>query len=85
MSEANNITAFIEERLVINPTAMISKNDLFEAYIDFCSKNDFVHEEKNVFDGELRKLIGSKIRTMRVGIGNRRYYWGGIKLKPERL
>jgi putative DNA primase/helicase len=85
MREANNVERFVQEMCIVDaqPDSKVDKDDLFADYVDFCNDNDCVPKAKNIFGNELKRLLGSKIRTGRASTDARKRIWVGIRLNIE--
>lgn len=83
LREANTVSAFTEAWLEVDadPNSIISKDDMYAAYCDYCRLNDCVPKTKPTLGDNLIKLLGSKIRTKRAGTDKRKYVWTGVKFK----
>jgi len=80
MKRANSVYAFVRDRVEQNPVAWIPKEDLYNAYVEYCDENDLPALANNKFAQELKKFVRVKATKRKVG-GARVHVWEGIQLK----
>ena len=79
---SNSVYAFVKNCLERDNDSVVSKDDVFNAYVKFCDLQDLNPLPKNKFSTELQRLV--PVRTTRVKIAGKRVYaWQGIKLRCD--
>lgn len=76
--ENNNVMTFIEEECNLEPNAVISKQELYNSYSEWCKKNGYKSLAKKKFGKELTKHFQGKITDGRSGSGDTRI-WVGVE------
>ena len=80
---ANPVKSFVRGRVEIDPEAIITKEEMYNTYREFCSQNDFSPVAQNVFAQRLRQNITTRAVQRNVDGGKRRWCWEGIAIKEE--
>jgi len=79
---SDTIQGFRIERLEYDVNSIITKDDVYNDYVNYCYKLNRVPSDKTTFSKELPKFFEIPPRTIHKKIGDRRYWcWGGIKFK----
>lgn len=80
--ENQPIKAFIKECLQTKPGALVAKNQVYEAYLQFCKENDFLTVNRRTFKLRLSKILpwlkGSSVR--RTINGKYRYVYRNVMI-----
>ena len=87
MARANNIYAFVSEKLERDLESYVEKNKLYTIYKQFCEERDFTPKPNNIFAKELKRFAPVEERKINIQ-GSRVRVWWGIKLKdvkPEEI
>ena len=81
---SNSVYAFVVDCLERDADYYETKDDVYNAYVEYCEENDFPPLSKNVFAQELQKHIQVRTERKKIG-GSRVYVWKGVRLKcrPE--
>lgn len=74
--DSDSIHAFMEKNCVIDKTATISKNDLYQAYVEFCNELGREAHKKQSFMRNLRSQGFKEVRDSKT----REACWKGIRL-----
>lgn len=82
MRSANPIGYFVDNMLVNDSTAKISKLDMYDAYQRFCLENGLALESDQSFSRKMTKSFGYDCRRLRVK-GDRVYCWIGVRHKTQ--
>jgi len=82
MKRANTVYAFVSDMIEQDPSAWVSKEELYNAYRDYCEENDVSPLANNKFAQELKKFIKVRSAQKKVG-GTRVRVWEGIRLKVK--
>jgi putative DNA primase/helicase len=77
---SNPIQAFVEEQCEIESDNSVSKNELYECYLEFCKANHFKSANDVHFARALSRMYKHEIFTEREVTGERRRIWRGIKI-----
>jgi len=76
------LLAFVEDRIVVDKNSWVSKDEVYNTYIDYCGEHNLFTWEKNVFGRKISQFV--KVRSVRKKDGKVRINgWEGIKLKEE--
>ena len=76
------LLAFVEDRIVVDKNTWVSKDEVYNTYIDYCGEHNLFTWEKNVFGRKISQFV--KVRSVRKKDGKVRINgWEGIKLKEE--
>jgi len=79
-SNDDSLKRFIEECIVVNPQAWISKEELYNAYSNYCRQFRLPIIGKKAFGRRLQQLV--RVRIYRPRFGRKRVWaWQGIQLK----
>jgi putative DNA primase/helicase len=81
---ASPMTAFINDRCLVDPQASVERQELFEEWANWCGLNGFKPGTTNRFGQSLRSVVPglSDQRPRDTESGVRRRYYGGIALRP---
>jgi len=74
--ENNNVMTFVEEECQIDVSSIISKQELYNAYTQWCKVNGYKSLAKKKFGKELTKHFQGKITDGRSGSGDTRIWIG---------
>ncbi|PIQ90205.1 MAG: hypothetical protein COV71_05805 [Candidatus Omnitrophica bacterium CG11_big_fil_rev_8_21_14_0_20_41_12] len=74
--ENNNVLTFVEEECNLESDAIISKQELYNSYSEWCKKNGYKSLAKKKFGKELAKHFQGKITDGRSGSGDIRIWMG---------
>lgn len=77
--DSDTVHAFITAKCELDADAVISKDTLFQYYIEFCTENGREGHRKHSFMRAVRGLGIEEIRDP----NSRQYCWKGIKVKEE--
>jgi len=80
MRRANSVYAFVQDCIERDPQGFETKDDVYNAYVEFCEENNLKPLSKNIFSQELQKYIRLTTGRKKIG-GERVYVWYEIKLK----
>jgi P4 family phage/plasmid primase-like protien len=64
--EGSPVLAFVQECLTLDPTALIEKNMLYAAYVDFAQHNGLLPTSKSWFFRDLETATAGKVKAERV-------------------
>ena len=79
-SNDDSLKRFIEECIIVNPQAWISKEELYNAYSNYCRQFRLPIIGKKAFGRRLQQLV--RVRVYRPRFGRIRVWaWQGIQLK----
>lgn len=78
-SDSDSIHAFLTSKCDIQEDLSVSKDELFQAYADFCVNSGRESHKKHGFMRAMRSNGFKEIRDK-----NRRYCWKGVDLKHDR-
>ena len=77
------ITAFIQEHIIISPDGVVSKDDLYQAYYQFCRDKGWTAVLKGTFTSELKPRIAGIGESLRKIRGKKMRCWLGIRLMED--
>lgn len=75
----NPVKYFVETKCVIDAEKSVSKDDLFDAYVEFCKAGKFKPLNKSNFHRELKGVVN--VREFRPSVGDRKRRYGGLALE----
>lgn len=76
--------AFMDEHVLLDSEALLSKEDLYKYFVDYCHDNNLPTISKETFSKKVVENFGSSLRTERIlEKGRRVYCWRGIKYFKE--
>ena len=79
---SNSVYAFVRNCLERDNDSIVPKDDIYNAYVEFCDWQNLNPLPKNKFSSELQRLV--PVRTTRVKVaGKRTMCWQGIKLRCD--
>lgn len=85
LKKSNPVYAFVQECIEVKPGAYETKDDVYQAFVEFCNENDLEALPKNKFAQELQRLI-PVLKQSRKRIGRERVMvWENIRLKKQEL
>ena len=80
---SNSVYAFVRNCLERDNDSIVPKDDIYNAYVEFCDWQNLNPLPKNKFSSELQRLV--PVRTTRVKVaGKRTMCWQGIKLRCDK-
>lgn len=79
--QEQSISTFIDDEIELAPGSLLTKEETYKAYADFCFKKGLPMESLNLFCRRLKKA-GFSARYPRVG-EKQKWCWMDIKLKSE--
>lgn len=81
---SDSIYAFVEDVCEANSEAWISKDDLYDAFLEYCDKQNIPRIGKETFGRDLKNARNAHVVFQRKGPrGKQIYGWEGIQLKRE--
>jgi len=81
LKKSNPVYAFVQECIEVKPGAYETKDDVYQAFVEFCNENDLESLPKNKFAQELQRLI-PELKQAQKRIGKERVrVWENIRLK----
>jgi hypothetical protein len=85
IQSSNPVRSFVEKAVRGDENGAISKQDMYDAYMRFCTDKKLGVESEQSFSRKLKKEHG--LNDMRMSKGGRPYIWTGVRLidwkKPE--
>ena len=79
---ADPVFAFIEEKCIVDLNVFIPKDDLYNAYREYCGEKDLTVVVNSIFAKELKRHAKVKTTQPRIG-GKRIRVWQGITLRSQ--
>ncbi len=77
------VAAFVDDRVLVDPEAEETKDDLYEAYVDHVRGRGLLAVRKDVFAKDLQRVVpGVRAARPRRG-GGRVQVWKGVRLLPD--
>jgi putative DNA primase/helicase len=79
MKRSNSVYAFVSDCIESEANCYELKDDVYNAYIEYCEDNDLTKLAKNAFAMELQKQVWVKAKRVQIG-KERKWVWYGIRL-----
>jgi len=68
------IEDFVEKEVGFNIESEVSKDELYQRYVEFCKREGKFCAERAVFFREFYRLCGDRIKAVRRGVGGKRVW-----------
>jgi len=78
---ADSVDAFSQDMIELDTNSIISKDEFYAFYVDYCNKNKLSPDDKVSLGKKLSKIYGTQISSPRKKVGDKRKrLWQGIKI-----
>ena len=81
--KANSVWAFAEDCLLSDPEGVLTKEETYSVYVEYCKKHNYPIKTNNVFARELKKEVSPLAEGLETRGGRRVTVWRGIKTNDE--